>query len=178
MGETSCITEPSHGGQNGCAEAARLLEAHGLVQLMGGREGGPAGRQLQEKVLPLVAGEDTEHLLLYYSVQEELGREVGRHPAALQRLREAGVTLDYSLLAAGSSQLLHLLTKDNVEVVAELVELLGVEGGVTASAVCAAWAVRAFLLHGQAKENWIEAISLCQTFIDCMLPKDFRGFVR
>ena len=38
--------------------------------------------------------------------------------------------------------------------------------------------VKAFFDHGKGKDNWIEAFSLCQKYMENMNPQDFKLFVK
>ena len=160
---------------------AALAEERGLVEMMG-RPPAEVARSLgmlETKVLPLLDGADTARMLLYYRLVARVGGKVEHHIAALNRLTTAAVTVDYNLIVSRSGQLLDLLTAENVEVVAELVEEVGCEGeGVTGSSVLGAWAAKVFMEHGLAKENWIEAFSQSLKFVERVEPREFEGVVR
>ena len=81
------------------------------------------------------------------------------------------------VIVESSQDILSKLTQKNVEIVAEVVGVVGNGSDVTPSAVFGSWAAKAFMEHGRLKENWIEAFSLIQTFIERLQPKDFRELV-
>jgi len=134
---------------------------------------------MSSKVLPLLDGLDAERLILCYSVLEEVGSSENhqRHVEALNLIMEEGLHVDYRLLEQGSEEVLELLADDNVDTIAQLVTLLD-NPKLSASKVFHCWAFKAFLQHGGSKDNWIEAFSVCQKFMEKMEPEDVQSFVR
>ena len=116
-------------------------------------------------------------LFLTYNILAKLGSPVHLHLRALEKLQKSGVTIDYSLLTSGSKHILTKLTKSNVEIVAEIVGELVTGSEVSPSLILGHWAAKAFMEHGRLKDNWIEAFSLIQNFVDRLQPKDFRELV-
>jgi len=133
---------------------------------------------MASKVLPLLDGSDTERLLLCYSILEEVGST--RHEKqvkALDIITVKGLKIDYRLLEEESDNIFELLGDDNIEIVAQLVDILE-NGKLTASKVYHSWAFKAFIRHGETKDNWIEAFSICHKFMEKMETEDFQSFVR
>jgi len=159
-----------------CSEVEALVEARKLVELMKKENVKESVRKVEARVLPLVDGADIPRLLNVYSILDRLGSPVEVHLGALSKLQKSGIGLDYSLFTSGSQDILSTLTQKNVEIVAEVVGEVG-NGSVTPSTVFGSWAAEAFFQHGRLKENWIEAFSLIQTFVERLQPKDFRELI-
>ena len=161
-----------------CSEVETLVEERKLVELMQKKEKVEESvRKVETRVLPLVDGEDIPRLLIVYSILARLGSPVEVHLTALSKLQKSGIVVDYSLLTSGSQEILSKLTQKNVEIIAEVVGEVGNSSEVTPSTVFGFWAAKAFMEHGRLKENWIEAFSLVQTFVERLQPKDFRELV-
>jgi len=130
------------------------------------------------KVLPLLDGFDTDMLLLYYSILGEVGSaRHHKHVDSLNIIKEKGLVIDYRLLAEGSKEVLGCLSDENIEALAQILDILE-NGELTASQAYRCWALKVFLRHGQEKDNWIEAFSVCQKFMEQMKTNDFQSFVK
>ena len=160
-----------------CSDVETLVEERKLIELMLKEKVEESVRKVETRVLPLVDGEDIPRLLIVYSILARLGSPVQMHLAALSLLQNSDTVVDYSLITSGSQDILTKLTKKNVEIVAEVVGQVGNSLEVTPSSVFGCWAAKAFLEHGRLNENWIEAFSLIQPFVERLQPKDFRQLV-
>jgi len=133
---------------------------------------------MADKVLPLLDGFDVDTLLLCYSVLEEVGSSKHKkHVEALEIIKEKNLAINYRLLDEGSEEVLDSLSDDNVETIAQILDILR-NGQLTSSQVYRSWAFKVFLRHGNSKDNWIEAFSVCQKFMEKMETEDFRSFVK
>ena len=160
-----------------CSDVEALVEERKLVELMLKEKVEESVRKVETRVLPLVDGEDIPRLLIVYSILARLGSPVEVHLGALSKLQKSDTVIDYNLFTSGSQDILSKLTRENVEIVAEVVGEVGNSSEVTPSSVFGSWAAKAFMEHGKLKENWIEAFSLTQTFVERLQPKDFRELV-
>ena len=98
---------------------------------------------LGARVLPLLDGEDTAVLGLYYSL---LGPAHQHRVAALTIMEEAAINIDFKLLQQGDEEVLQAITSANVETVAKVLDVLGnVE--MTSSIIYKYWAFETFLRH-------------------------------
>jgi len=159
------------------SEAKQLVSERDLVSTL---ESDPDRLDdwMTSKVLPLLDGLDTERLLVCYSILEEVGStRHKKHVEALNIIKVKGIKIDYRLLEEGSEDVFELLREDNVETIAQLVDILG-NDLLTASKVYHSWAFKAFLKHGESKDNWIEAFSVCHKFMEKMETGDFQSFVK
>jgi len=159
-------------------EARQLVSDRNLVQTL---ESDPTKLDvwMSDKVLPLLDGEDTDRLLLYYNILEQVGagKKHDKHVEALNIIKDKRLHVNYRLLEEGSEEVFELLTDDNVEAIAQLLDILK-NPNQTSSKVYHCWAFKVFLNHGETKDNWIEAFSVCQKFMDKMAPVDFKSFVK
>ena len=129
---------------------------------------------LGARVLPLLDGEDTAVLGLYYSL---LGPAHQHRVAALTIMEEAAINIDFKLLQQGDEEVLKAITSANVETVANVLDVLGnVE--MTSSKIYKYWAFETFLRHGKNKDNWIEAFSVCHEYMEKMTAEDVGEFTR
>ena len=160
-----------------CSDVESLVEERRLVELMQKEKVEETVRKVETRVLPLLDGEDIQRLLLTYSILARLGSPVEVHLGALAKLQKSSIVIDYSLFTSSSKDIFSKLSKENVEIVAEVVGEVGSGSEVTPSSVFGAWAAQAFMEHGRLKENWIEAFSLIQTFFERLQPNDFRELV-
>jgi len=135
---------------------------------------------MSTKVLPLLSGEDTARMLLYYSVLHQVaGDRFTNHVTVLEMIKKSGVDLDFRLVESRSVKLLEMLDDKNVNLIAEIVDILKeIPGTITSSSVFGSWAFNVFMRHGESTDNWIEAFSVCQKFMEKMSSGDFKMFAK
>ena len=124
------------------------------------------------RVLPLLDGNDTEMLLLYHTL---LSHETQIN--ALNLIKENGLKINFTLFE-GHQDIFKEITTHNIETIAEVADILGTLTVVTSSKIYKYWAFETFISHGKRKDNWIEAFSVCNDYMDRMSPEDARLFIR
>ena len=124
------------------------------------------------RVLPLIDGHDVKMLLLYHQI---LGND--NTVEALTLIQQNDLRIDFALLETESRDILQYLSSDNIETFARVVKILG-SSKITPSLLYRDWALKAFFQHGKSKDNWIEAFSVCQQYLDNVNPEDFKLFVK
>ena len=124
------------------------------------------------RVLPLIDGQDIKMLLLYHQVLEN-----DSTVEALTLLEEQSLRIDFTLFQRESEEILKYLSSDNVATIATVLQILQ-SSKITPSLVYRDWSFKAFFDHGKSKDNWIEAFSVCQKYMENMNPGDFKLFVK
>jgi len=133
---------------------------------------------MRNKVLPLVDGNDSDRLLLCYTLLVQAGSiEHHKYVEALRLIRENKLLINFNLLEEGNEHILDNLTDDTVDIIAQITGIMKVEQ-MKPSRVYHSWAFKVFRRHGEEKDNWIEAFSLCNKFMENMSTSDFESFVR
>ena len=127
---------------------------------------------MMTRVLPLLDGEDIAMLLLYHTLLEH-----ENHVAALNRLLENSLKINFTLLEEGHKDVFKCVDKDNIHTLAEVLDIIGNEN-VTSSKIYRFWAFEVFIGHGKSKDNWIEAFSICQEYMEKMTPEDSKLFIK
>ena len=152
-------------------DAASLVEQRELMAVL--REDSQRLEDwMQSRVLPLLDGNDTEMLLLYHTL---LAHETRIN--ALNVIKENRLKINFTLFEEGHQDIFKEITKQNVDLVAEVTDMLGIST-VTSSQIYNYWAFETFLSHGKSKDNWIEAFSVCNDYMDRMTPEDARLFIK
>ena len=153
------------------AEAVSLVEERQLMTVLR-EEWDRMEHWMETRVLPLMDGNDTEMLLLYHTL---LDHEV--QIKALHIIKENSLKINFTLLEEGHQDIFKQISKQNVDTVAEIVDVLG-NITMTSSKIYNYWASETFLSHGKTKENWIEAFSVCNNYMGKMTPEDAKIFIK
>ena len=124
------------------------------------------------RVLPLIDGHDIKMLLLYHQILEN-----DSTVAALSLLEEQSLRIDFTVFQRESEEIFRYLSSDNIDTIARVLQILQ-SSKITPSLVYRDWSFKAFFDHGKSKDNWIEAFSLCQKYMENMNPQDFKLFVK
>merc|ERR550539_361801 len=111
-------------------------------------------------------------LLLYHQVLEN-----DSTVEALTLLEEQSLKIDFTVFQRESEEILNYLSSDNIATIATVLKILQ-SSKITPSLVYRDWSFKAFFDHGKSKDNWIEAFSLCQKYMENMSPQDFKLFVK
>merc|ERR550539_1997701 len=111
-------------------------------------------------------------LLLYHQVLEN-----DSTVEALTLLEEQSLKIDFTVFQRESEEILKYLSSDNIATIATVLQILQ-SSKITPSLVYRDWSFKAFFDHGKSKDNWIEAFSLCQKYMENMSPEDFKLFVK
>ena len=124
------------------------------------------------RVLPLIDGRDIKMLLLYHQVLEN-----DSTVEALTLLEEQSLKIDFTVFQRESEEILEYLSSDNIATIARVLQILQ-SSKITPSLVYRDWSFKVFFDHGKNKDNWIEAFSLCQKYMENMNPEDFKLFIK